>query len=364
MPTVRAALASGVLALSLGAPVAARPSPVPVEASDQVRVRTTLSIAAAARADEVPVGGTIRIVGTVVTKPPGKRAEPRPVVLEEKVSGGWLDAGSTTSTKRGAYRFEVQAGDVPGDRTFRAKARRFNGLPAAKAGPIVVTVVDEPDEPGPDPDPGSDEYDDPEELPDGYVGAGSADSWSYLFEEGSRWNPCVVIRWAYNAAGQGYAGLPDVQRAFAKISGASGLPFTYVGPTTWRYLGSVNDPAFPAGTADVVVGWADDDELPGLRGSVVGIGGGRGWGVEDADVGVRMDRGYLTLDNEAVLQAGFDHSGWGQVIMHEVLHALGLGHAGEPVQLMYGSASEQNVRFGAGDLTGMGRIGAPAGCLS
>ncbi len=89
----------------------------------------------------------------------------------------------------------------------------------------------------------------------------------------------------------------------------------------------------------------------------------RGTTVSGADVRVRMDRGYLTLDNTEVLPAGYERSGWGQVLLHEILHALGLGHADERVQIMYGTATPSNLRFGAGDLTGMTKVGAEAGCL-
>ena len=330
-----------------------------VEVGDQVRMRTAGPVAAAARADDVPVGGTIRIVGSVETE-----AKPRKLILQERLAAVWMPVASKTSTSSGAYAFRVPAGLVPGVRTFRVRAPRAAGLPAGVTRPIPVDVVAGPVEADPPTLPGTDEYDAAELLPAGYVGAGTPGSWSYLFDDGGRWNPCAVIRWAYNPSGQGYAALADVQRAFAKISGASGLKFRYTGATTWRFLGTVSDPAFPESTADIVVGWADDSELPRLAGSVVGVGGGSGRGVSGADVRWRMNRGYLTLDRDEVLAAGYDRSGWGQVMLHEILHALGLGHADEKVQVMYGTVTPQNLRFGAGDLTGMSKVGADAGCLS
>ncbi|GAB6986035.1 zinc metalloprotease [Nocardioides pyridinolyticus] len=357
VPSLRSVLVAGALALTLGA---AGPSPTATltEVSDVARTRTAYPIAAVARVSDVPVDGTIRIVGSVET-----RAKPRKLLLEERVARAWVTIAAKSSSRTGAYTFRVPAGGEPGVRTFRVRALRSQGLRAGVTAPIAVDVVAGPTDPDPPTDPGTDEYDAAELLPEGYVGAGTPGSWSYLFPDGGRWNPCAVIRWAYNPAGQGYTALADVQRAFAKISGASGLKFRYTGATTWRFLGNVNDAGFPAATADIVVGWADDSELPSLGGNVVGVGGGRGWGVGGADVRWRMDRGYLTLDNGEVLPAGYDRSGWGQVMLHEILHALGLGHADESVQVMYGIAAPQNIRFGAGDLTGMSRTGAEAGCL-
>ena len=354
------ALGALALALGLAGPTPPTPPTSPyLEVGEQVRARSAGPVAAAARADDVPVGGTIRVVGSVAT-----RDRPRRLVLQERASGAWLSIGTKLSTRTGAYTFRVPAGDLPRTRTFRVRAPRAQGLPAGVTRPIRITVSATPPDPDSPTEPGTDDHDAAEPLPPGYVGAGSPTSWSYLFSGGGRWDPCSVIRWAYNPADQGYAALADVRQAFAKISGASGLRFRYAGSTSWRFLGSVDDPGFPAATVDIVVGWAEDAELASLAGGVVGVGGGRGVGTRGADVRWRMDRGYLTLDHEEVLTPGFDTSGWGQVVLHEVLHALGLGHADQRVQLMYGLATPDNVRFGAGDLTGMTRIGAPAGCLS
>jgi len=49
-------------------------------------------------------------------------------------------------------------------------------------------------------------------------------------------------------------------------------------------------------------------------------------------------------------------------MLHEAMHALGLGHAAGQAQVMYGAVSSTNHLFGAGDLTGLDRIGAPT-CL-
>jgi hypothetical protein len=286
----------------------------------------------------------------------------------EKVSGRWRVIARKKSTRVGAFTFMVKAGSVARTRTFRVQAGRFNGLRAVATRALIVRVVKAPSVPPrppvvPETPTG---FDTPEPLPAGYVGVGAATDWTYLFPGGSRWNPCRTIRWAYNPAAQGYDALPDVKRAFARLSGISGLRFKYVGATTWRFAGDIQDPAFPASQYDIGVGWSDDLALPRLAGNVVGIGGGLGYGAQTpgADVTYRMTRGYLILDNGHVLSPGYTQLGWGAVMMHEILHSLGLGHAQEPVQLMYGTMTEQNISPGAGDITGMKKVGAASGCLS
>ncbi len=353
-----------------------------VVVADEMRTRRRYAMAATAP-DTAAGGTTFDVAGTATTATRRGRVE-RPVVLSERVGRAWVLVQRTRTSPYGEFGFTVAAGAQARTRVLRVDAPAYRGLRPARTSPLSVTVVAPTPDPAPDPtpDPTPDPipdptpteppppvdqtpgYDDPEPLPAGYVGLGSASAWSYLFTGGGRWNPCEVIRWAYNPAAEGYAALPDMQQAMAKISGASGLRFSYVGSTTWRYLGSIADPSFPADRADIVIGWANAGELPGLAGNVVGIGGGSGWTADGGDVRVRITRGFLVLDNGHVLPGGFDRSGWGQISLHEILHALGLGHATESVQVMYGTAHSENIRFGAGDLTGMQRIGAGQGCLS
>lgn len=350
-------------------------NPASSEATDQVRTRRRYAIAATAP-ETAATGSSFTVAGTATTNLRRGRVE-RPVLLSERQGRSWTVLERARTTTYGEFGFTLDAGDTASTRVLRVDAPAYRGLRSARTSVLVVDVVASTEASDPTPDPTPDVptepptpvdetpgYDDPELLPAGYVGLGSASAWTYLFDGGARWNPCQVIRWAYNPAGEGYPALADMQRAMAKISGASGLHFSYAGATPWRYLGNLGDPAFPADRADIVIGWANATELPALAGNVVGYGGGSGRAANGGDVRVRITRGFLVLDNGHVLPGGFEQSGWGQISLHEILHALGLGHAPESVQVMYGTAHRGNIRFGAGDLTGMQRIGAAPGCLS
>lgn len=337
-----------------------------------VRTAATYRMTAGATTRTATSGGTFEIVGSVSTRPRTGARQARPVVLVEHRSTGWEPVARVRSSRTGSFEFTVQAGPAGAVRVFRVQAGSFRGLRSAVTKRVRIRIVAAPAAPttppvetmSPTVPPGvGQDPDAAEPLPVGYVALGDASDWSYLMPSGGRWNPCKVIRWAYNPAGEGYPALVDVRRAFARIAGVTGLQLTYVGATSWRYLGTSGE--FPIAQADIAVGWANADEAPVLAGGVVGYGGGSArLAATGSDVRYRFDRGYLVLDSDHVLPGGFDRAGWGQIMQHEILHALGLGHATGPTQLMYGMASPANVRFGAGDIAGMGRIGAPAGCLA
>ena len=80
----------------------------------------------------------------------------------------------------------------------------------------------------------------------------------------------------------------------------------------------------------------------------------------------QLVRGRMVLDSESPLRPGFHPSGnptWGQVMLHELMHVVGLGHAGGRDQVMFASANAENHRLGAGDIGGLRAVGSARGCL-
>jgi matrixin len=285
---------------------------------------------------QVESGEKVAFTGKVLT-----RHRARVVQIAERAGDRWRVVAHARSSRRGAFRVSVPAGSVAGVRIFRAQAPRSGTLALVRTGRLTVKMVAAPVTPPP---------------------AGSSDDWSFLMDGGSRWNPCEPITWSYNPVGQAYNALPDVTKAFANIAAASGLNLEYAGASPLVYLGI---PSSLVGGADITVGWASASQLSRLVGSVVGVGGAIGSQITGRDVQWELTRGWVTLDNDDPLEPapGFGASSYGQVMMHEMLHALGLGHATSPTELMAGVASAQNTTFGPGDLAGIARIGAAAGCL-
>jgi hypothetical protein len=323
-------------------------------AADQLRRPAPIVISAPRKAQ---TGTAIRLVGDVVVA----KKKPRVVRLAEKRGSRWKVIARTASARTGSFAFRVPAGKTAATRLFRAQAPASRGLRGLVTGGVKVRVTKKGGGSGPT-IPGSPDYDAAEALPNGYDAAGSTNDWSSLFgDESVRWAPCTVIRWAYNDAGQAYGARADVTRAIAKISGVSGLKFKYVGPTTFSYRGQDN-PDFP-NNADLFVSWANESNFPALSGSTVGVGGGSATSAGAPALGVdfRMTDGYLTLDKGAgQITSGFNGQGWGQIMMHETLHAMGLGHAEtdpDSREVMAPTATDLNYQFGAGDITGMHKIG-------
>jgi hypothetical protein len=107
-----------------------------------------------------------------------------------------------------------------------------------------------------------------------------------------------------------------------------------------------------------------------LTASTLALGGNSYYrGYQEAD-GRRVNRavkGGVVFNADYVdrLQNGYgDGLTWGEVVIHELGHVLGLAHAPSDKQIMYPSITDRVARFGAGDLAGLRRVGDVRGCLT
>src|SRR5699024_8561555 len=97
----------------------------------------------------------------------------------------------------------------------------------------------------------------------------------------------------------------------------------------FRYLGRTRElPRFDRPLrfrSDMVIGFATPRQVRQLEGGVIGVGGftsgrtGAGFGITS---------GFVVLDSTARLRPGYaaGRATWGKVILHELAHAVGLGH--------------------------------------
>lgn len=199
----------------------------------------------------------------------------------------------------------------------------------------------------------------------------------------ARWDPCTPIHYRINLAGAPRTGYRDARQAVQRIGAASGLRFVFDGTTrdlptsTWGQGGDRTGrwPAFTIAWARPGVGPGRSDLLDG-GGDLFGAGreaGSGGWHVfaTSRDGGftysARITTGYVVLDRDVSrrLKTGFAGGpSLGALLLHEVGHAVGLGHVADPTQVMYPVLTTRKAVLGPGDLAGLRAVGTAAGCLA
>lgn len=314
-------------AQAAGAAPAQAASPADGTASEATAARTVEAGGAAGVVARGPGQVQVRQRIVVRGKAPVVR-KARTVRLMEKKGARWKVIAKKRTAKSGAYSFAPKAGNRVGTRVMRVHAPRAKGLKAMAGQPFAVRVV------------GS------------VATTGSGDwNWGGGNRARARWNSCAPITWSYQPAGGAYNALGDVQTAIARVSAKTGLRFQYTGAT---------------GGA-LTLGWATAGNDRQLAGGTAGYGRYSATTARSGGVHYRIFKGSVVLDRQESLRPGFATSGnptWGQVITHEVLHTLGLGHSGGRTQLMYPVATASNHNFGSGDVAGMRAVGTAGGCVS
>ena len=212
------------------------------------------------------------------------------------------------------------------------------------------------------------------DLPSGY-------SFTFVRADGCtpvRFDPCQPVHYVMNPAQAPPGGVADVEEAFSRLAQVTGMTFRSDGMTeeVSRRVPYVPD-RYPDRWAPILVAWSGQS---GERANVEVVGSGFPLRVDDVLVS-----GSLTLNSDAVsdrakgtpLPGGFavapgfgpigaEGVSWGRVILHELAHALGLGHTRDRDQLMYPDVAQQTAHatdFRTGDREGLRLLGRAAGCL-
>lgn len=206
--------------------------------------------------------------------------------------------------------------------------------------------------------------------------AGNRRAYATMGNPAPRWNPCAVIGYRFNPARAPKGALTDVKGAIRRISSATGLRFVYRGTTSAVPQAKRGYNADYPADAKLVIAWV----YPGkqsewlAQSKFAGMGGpawSRGYTAKGKETGMIHWAGVV-LNAKIKLSGGFGAGpryGWqgtrGQLLMHEIGHAIGLGHPAinDTKQIMYGTMTHKKAVWGAGDLTGLRLVGKSQGCL-
>lgn len=311
----------------LSVALAAAPLTLGMLLTAPAQAATTTTVTASLSDASVSVGGTSTLSGTV------SGATGRSAHLQVRLDNGWRTLKTTTTDSSRRFSFRAPTSWLH-THTLRVVAPATGSSASGTSSSRDLTVK-------------------PTWSP-----SGSSRDWRPLASSRPRFNPCTPVTWKFNQNGGYSSSLSDVKTAFSRLAQATGLTFSYAGTT-----GVVPKPGVYDNSTAITVGFAGPTQVGSLRGSVAGQGGAT-WTTHDGVAEIL--RGNLILDRTEKLRPGFATSGsadWGQVIQHELAHALGLGHASGSTQLMYGVASSSNHRLGAGDLSGLRSVGLQPGCV-
>jgi hypothetical protein len=181
-----------------------------------------------------------------------------------------------------------------------------------------------------------------------------------------RWDPCRPISYSIHLGDAPAAFAQDVADAVQQLAAATGLTFVAVGTTPFPGPTPNGDQTGWPADADLLVTVADETTDPALAGSVVGYASvlRASWTTTDA----RIERAEVVLRDEYVVSAAHATAAGGSVdelLLHELGHAVGLGHSEDSTEVMYPELGNQpRPGYQSGDRNGLARVGAGGGCLA
>jgi Matrixin len=207
-------------------------------------------------------------------------------------------------------------------------------------------------------------------------GRGSAASYTLHYSGGKviRWNSCRTIHYRVNVAHAPKGALADVRTAVGRVASATGLKFFYDGATSAIPQSSYGTSLNPTTAVPrIVIAWAAPGKGAGHSNLLssdsreIGVGGYRAysWRRGSAVHRLRILAGFVVISTKSnALKGGFGPGpDRGGLLLHELGHAVGLGHTQDKTQIMYPVLGPY-ASYGAGDRTGLHKVGSAAGCIA
>ncbi|WP_205471569.1 matrixin family metalloprotease [Nocardioides sp. SYSU D00038] len=164
------------------------------------------------------------------------------------------------------------------------------------------------------------------------------------------WSPCEPITYVVNPEGAPADHEDLVADAIELLEEESEFEFDDGGETDDRtFTLGAREPGDP-----VLIGWATPDEVPALRGDTIGVGGSS---TAPRQGRPRFVTGSVALDGPAYRTMARQGDGDQQrlVLVHELVHVLGLDHVDDRDQLMYPQYIGQDG-LGEGDRAGLAEL--------
>lgn len=183
-----------------------------------------------------------------------------------------------------------------------------------------------------------------------------------------RWNPCQPIHFVLGRTGLTEGAIEDVRGAIDRLTEVTGVEFTYDGLTDEQPVPNrraYQPDRYGDRWAPVLIAWVSParSDIPfeeeGHEAAAVASPQ-----LPDDRRGDVYVSGWIAVNVVDPNPSGFALPGMqGPVVLHELAHVLGLGHAASDGNLMEPSGGGVSS-FGPGDLAGLGQLGRDAGCLA
>lgn len=286
---------------------------------------------------DVVTGTAVEAVVEKSSRPSGTK-----LVLQRKHLDGWRTADGTAEETKKGYVLDVPTDQV-GRFSVRVAAKNSKGATVSTSAGSTVTVRPPYDPPG------------------------RAGQHVFGAKPRVRWDSCRRIRWTFNPEASPRKALSQIREGLRRMHLATGLDFVYTGTTKQ----APNPYGDRVDGADLIIGWrtAKSYKPFARHPGTVGMGGNTFHsGYQEADgsaVNMAVQGGVvLNASMKGKLGNGFGKGvTWGEVIIHELGHVIGLGHPEADSQVMFRSVLARNANWGAGDLAGFRRLGDVRGCL-